>query len=389
MTDKLFYSDPYLAEWKAEIKEVSEKNGRILAVLNETAFYPEGGGQPCDRGYVGETKVLEVFEDTGTIYHVLSAVPDGREVVCRLDFKRRFDHMQQHSGEHLLSAVFFNLYKLHNMGFHLGEDCVSIDMSTDMIPSSMLREVEDAANEHIYRNLKVKTYFADKAEALKLPLRKQPKVDEDIRIVEIDGIDYSPCCGTHLATTGEIGLVKIVKTEKYKGMTRVYFKCGNRAFADYRNKHDIVAALCSHFSTNEARIIERVESGETEIKNMSAEIKRLKTRLYKYELAALTGLNNSKVVAARYDDRSFGDIQLMAEEARQFKDLTFILSSVPEKKVVVARSDGPGANCGGIFKENLSRFHGKGGGNETRAQASFDNIEDLFRFEEFLKEIMG
>ncbi|WDC84731.1 alanyl-tRNA editing protein [Caloramator sp. mosi_1] len=177
-----------------------------------------------------------MFEENDTVYHVVDKKIEKNNVKCTIDFERRFDHMQNHTGQHLLSSVFITLYDAPTNSFHLGDDYVSIDIGLENITDEIVKNVEDRVNELIFKNIPVKSYIVNNEEAKKLPLRKLPPTDVNIRIVEIEGIDYSPCCGTHVRNLGEIGMVKILKTEKYKNMTRVYFKCGKRLLRDFQEK---------------------------------------------------------------------------------------------------------------------------------------------------------
>jgi alanyl-tRNA synthetase len=195
---------------------VSECDGSFLAVLDKTIFFPEGGGQPCDTGYIDDARVAYVFEKEGIIYHRIDKLIPEKKVLAKLDYDRRLDHMQQHCGEHILSGVFLKLYGGRNKGFHMGEDYVTADIDLEDITEEMVNKAEERANIDIYKSKLVKTYVVDKEQADKLPLRKELKVDSDIRIVDIEGVDIVACCGTHPRLTSEVGIIKVLKTEKYK-----------------------------------------------------------------------------------------------------------------------------------------------------------------------------
>ena len=177
----------------------------------------------------------------------------------------------------------------------MGEDYTSIDISLSEVTPKMVKEIEDKVNEIIYKNVEVKTYLKDIEEAKKLPLRKQPKVDEDIRIVEIDGVDFCPCCGTHVKRTGEVGILKIIKTEKSKGATRIYFQCGRRAFEDYSKKHDVISTLNETFSANENTLLKKVEKYLEDVKEKENQIKELKKELVLYEAQKLLKMQRNRL----------------------------------------------------------------------------------------------
>ena len=267
MTEKLFYKDAYLKECRSKIVRILEEDDKIKVVLDKTIFYPEGGGQPSDTGTIDGLKVNYVYEDNGVIYHCIEGKPKNKCVTCKIDFKKRFDYMQQHSGEHLLSGVIFTLFNGNNRGFHLGEDHVTVDIDIEPMDENMINRIENLVNECIYKNRTIKTYVVSRKESLKFPLRKQVKEGvENVRIVQALNMDCCACCGTHVLRTGEIGILKILKAEKYKKMTRIYFKCGNRALADFQKEHKIIMDLSKDFSTEIFHIEDRVNFEKNEIK---------------------------------------------------------------------------------------------------------------------------
>lgn len=383
MTEKLFYNDPYLKECQAEIVDIINEGSKILVILDKTIFYPEGGGQPSDIGEINGVKVTYVFENGGTIYHEVEKAPEAKSVSCKIDFDRRFDHMQQHSGEHLLSGAILKLYGGNNKGFHLGVDYVTVDIDINEIDEQMINKIEEEVNQYIYLNESINTYVVSKDECEKFPLRKQINVDEDIRVVEAKDMDCCACCGTHVFKTGEIGIVKIIKTEKYKGMTRIYFKCGKRALKDFENKHDIVTKLIRSFSAKEDDIVERIESQCIEIDSLRKELSKLKKNLAEVEVENIIENEKTQVVFRKYSNKDFDDIQLIASEL-SIKSYIIILASLRDNKILFLNKTDKDINCGKIFKENIKEFNGKGGGNASRAQGTFDKEEDLVKFSEFV-----
>jgi alanyl-tRNA synthetase len=387
MTQKLYYNNPYMKEWEAQVLEIVEREGRLLVLLDKTAFYPEGGGQPADKGFIEDTEVLHVFEEDKVIYHVVNKRPEKAAVSCKLNFNRRFDLMQQHTGQHLLSSVFYDKYKGETSSFHLGEDYVSVDISLPNMTEKIIKEVEEIVNNLIYNNLPVKTYMVDNEELANLPLRKFPKVDEDIRIVEIDEIDYSPCCGTHLISIGELGIVKIIKTEKYKSITRVYFKCGKRAFEDFQLKQDIVTNALKILAVDLESLQDKIKINVEELKNNQREIKELKESLYVYEAGDILKSAQSKVIIRSFQDKSFEDIQNIGRAILQAGEYLTIISSLKDKKLWFAHRGSFDINCGKILKEHLHRYNGRGGGGDKQAQAAFEDQQMLIEFEGFLRTL--
>lgn len=383
MTKKLFYDDSYICEAKCEVESIIEKEDKYEVVLKETPFYPEGGGQPSDLGEIDGIKVEYVHEEDDIIYHVMSQKPQNKIVSCKVDFSRRKDHIQQHSGEHLLSSAFFRLFKGVNAGFHMGDDYVTIDIDIKDISEDMLKKAEIEANDYIFRNEEVKTYVVSKEDALKLPLRKEIKVDENVRIVQMGNIDYSACCGTQVKRTGEVGLIKIIKAEKNKGMTRIYLKCGDRALKDYIKKHDLISELGRSFSTDEDEIIKKVKSQNEEIANLKKCIAEFNKKQALEEAEKLIKAAKNKCLSAIYEDKDIEFIQNIFEALKD-KEYILVLASLSDKKLIFANNGNFQIDCGKIFKENLKEFNGKGGGNSKRAQAAFDDEKDLKKFVEFL-----
>ncbi|MDF2672188.1 MAG: alanyl-tRNA editing protein [Clostridiales bacterium] len=387
--EKLYYSNPYLAKWESSVEDVIEKDNKYYVVLSETAFYPEGGGQPSDFGTIDGVELLGLSEVNGVIYHILPAPPKSPLVSCQLDFNRRFDLMQQHSGQHLLSAVFFNIYNGKTSSFHLGEDYISIDISLSDVSSELIKEIEDKANDYIYKNIEVINFIITPEEVDKYPLRKLPPTKEDIRIVEIQDVDFSPCCGTHVTRTGEIGIIKIIKHEKYKGITRIYFKCGNRALQDFQNKNEIISNLTKQFNAAENEILDRAVSLAQDLDAALKKIKDSKDKLAYYESLDIIKAAAANKIITTFTDKSFADIQLISKHILSLGSYLLILSSASDNRILFTHDGNFEINCGKIFKEHLSTFKGKGGGSDKQAQGGFQNPEDMNKFVEFLKEMCG
>lgn len=388
LTEKLFYNDPYMKECESEVIDIINEDGKVLIVLDKTIFYPEGGGQPSDIGEIDGIKVTYVSEKGGVIYHQMEKAPTNTRVFCKIDFDRRFDHMQQHAGEHLLSGAILRLYGGNNKGFHLGIDYVTVDIDISEISEEMVAKIEEEVNNYIYANEPIKTFIVSKEECKNYPLRKQINVDEDIRIVEVKDMDCCACCGTHVYTTSEVGIVKIIKSERYKGMTRIYCKCGKRAFTDFQNKHNVITKLSRHFSVDENNLFDKVISQCEELDNMKKEMAKLKKVFAENEAEELVKAENSKIIIKEYRNKNFEDIQLIAS-AINSKEHILILSSISDKKLLFINGTDANVNCGKAFKENVKEFNGKGGGNAQRAQGTFDSEEELIKFSEFLNSYVN
>lgn len=387
MGHRLYYDSPYIKEWQTEVKGIIEKEGKYHITLAETAFYPGGGGQPSDRGTIDGIAVEDVYEKDNTVYHVLASAPHNKTVSCTIDMERRMDMMQQHTGQHLLSAILFNFYDCRTSSLHIGEEGVSLDLSLHDIPDETLKRVEDLANEYIYRDLPVKTHVVSPEEASKFPLRKAlPKADT-IRVVEIESADFSPCCGTHVTRTGEIGIIKIIRSEKMRGQTRIHFKCGRKALQDYRRKNEILLELSKRYSSEDYEILSRVEAQAEQLRNTQRELTELKEKMLCYDAGKMISSVSSKVIRRTFEDKRFDDINKLQQYILKDGDFIVILSSIPDKRLILAHSGAFDLDCGKIFREHLSKFNGKGGGKDKWANAGFGSVEDMARFEAFLNEL--
>lgn len=382
---KLYYNNPYVTEFEAEILGVEPYGEGYAVILNKTAFYPEGGGQPSDTGYINDTPVLQVIEEQGRILHIVDSPLSANTAKCRVDWDRRFDHMQQHTGQHIVSASFYKLFDGVTDSFHLGRDIVSIEIGIDSFDEAMAAQVEDLANSKVFADLPVKTYMVDKAGAAKLPLRKQPKVESDIRIVEIQGLDFSPCGGTHVFRTGEVGLIKLLGWEKCKGGHRITFICGNRALRDYRAKTSIVSSLGAKLSARQDTLEEAFNKVVIDLKEYQKLSSALNTQLLRYESEEL--LKNSKQINGTYivdkvfEGRSFGDIKAIAQNIIQEPSHVALFVCRNEAlQVLFSRSDDVKVDMNAIMKPFLDIINGKGGGSPKAAQGGGSKIEAAGEF---------
>ena len=241
MTEKLYYLDAYAAKFTAKVLECTQEKKNWKVVLDRTLFYPEGGGQPADMGILGGAKVLDVHEKDDIITHTTDKPLEvGAEVEGEIDWERRFDLMQNHSGEHILSGVICRKYGCDNVGFHMGKETITIDLNTK-IPDEDLAWLEEKANEAIWNNVPVGIRYPSKEELAALDYRSKKELEGQVRIVNVGDYDCCACCGTHVKLAGEIGLIKIISAQNYKGGTRLELLSGKRALQDYRRKNDVSA----------------------------------------------------------------------------------------------------------------------------------------------------
>ncbi|MGX2960060.1 alanyl-tRNA editing protein [Peribacillus sp. JNUCC 23] len=380
MTTKLYYDDTSIKAWDSEILTVTEKDSHFYVTLQETAFYPEGGGQPSDRGKIAGIDIVDVQVINEEIVHVLTRKPELGKVYCELDWERRFDHMQHHSGQHLLSAVCRELFDANTLSFHLGTDYVTIDVDRKEFSKDQVNSLEQLANQYIFENRKLHTYFITSEQLKELPVVKLPKVTENIRIVEMEGIEYNPCGGTHVRQTGEIGMIKLLKMEKQKSFTRIYFKCGFRALRDFSESLAIITRLSSKYSAGRDDILDRINRSEQNQKHLLDENEKLKEEMALFEMKEILSENNGVLITREFSNKSLKELQLLAAKITSKRDAVVLFGSVLENKAVLYQNGVIGVNCGQFFKQNLGVYGGKGGGNDKSAQAGFSNSESLAGF---------
>lgn len=282
-TEKLYYADSHLAEFRAKVLRCEAlKDGRYAVVLDQTAFFPEGGGQAADTGTIGEAEVLDVREKDGEILHFLSSPLEQNVVVdCRLDWEKRIRRMQNHSGEHVLSGLVHGTYGYDNVGFHMGEECMTIDFSGELTWEQML-ELEKRANETVRANIPVRTYFPSAEELAVLDYRSKLELTEDVRIVEIEGIDRCACCAPHVSETGEIGIIKVLSCERHRGGTRVEVVCGMDALDNFNARQQSVTEISNLLSAKRgevSRAVEHLLAERDELKYTLTAAERTITRL--------------------------------------------------------------------------------------------------------------
>lgn len=389
MSAILYYNDSFLREWTTTIVERKEQDEQYFVRLAETAFYPHGGGQPCDTGIINDIAVLDVVKEEEVIWHQVERLPIEDQADCQLNWERRFDHMQHHTGQHLLSATALQLFDAPTLSFHLGQDMVTIDIDRSSFSDAEMTTLEQAVNQSIYNNLAVTSYFVNAEQLAQLPIVKMPKVTEHIRIVEIEGVEYNACGGTHVAQTGQIGIIKLFKAEKQKGSIRLYFKCGARALQDYNDSLDILNTLAVKFNTGRKDILERFGKWEEDQQQLKTELEQLRKANDIHEAKQLSSQIQNQQLTHMFEHKTLPDLQRIAANLMAEQPLTVLLATSSEYKVFLAQNGHPQLKCGAFFKEHLSTFNGKGGGSDLSAQATFTSEADLIAFYTFAEQQLG
>lgn len=369
MTKKLYYEDPYLTTFTANIVKQEPE----YVVISETAFYPTGGGQPCDLGRLNGISVINVEVVNDEIRHFLAEPldPDITKIEGKIEWSRRFDHMQQHAGQHILSAAFAELFQLQTVSFHLGKESVTIDLDVPEISAEQLQEVEDLANQIILENRPIETKWVTEEELAQYNLRKATSVKENIRLVIIPDYDYNACGGIHPSTTGQVSSIKILQTEKQKRQVRVEFVCGQRVITQFHRKHSILLNLISTLSTPEEKLEDAANSILFTNKSLEKQITELNNKILQYEAKDLLNESNNEVIGVTFENRTIQDLQKLArflvEESPN--TLCIFVSHNDEKlQVVVAKGKNREENMKLWIQQIILPINGKGGGNEMIAQ---------------------
>lgn len=412
MTTKLYQQDVYLRRWDAKLTSVTSRDdsSQLDLILDRTAFFPEGGGQSCDRGTLGPWKVIDVQEQGEQIIHTVetgegAGIPsEGEEYPCAIDWPRRFDNMQRHCGEHILSGIFYARCGGVNRGFHMGEEYMTIDISLEDDPTdadtprpeqidmALALECERRANQVIWADEKVTVFRFDERDEVKdMPLRKALAFDEDISIVCVgspeNASDCVACCGTHPSSAGQVGLIKIYKVENYKGMFRIYFEAGQRALADYDHKHELLSDMAAGHSCSVDDLPGKIRGLEEKISSTKDELYHLKKALIRTECAGLDqalAAGEDPAVVWTLEDLSLDDAFEMAK-AYMGKSPRLILLYAKKNTSFILVSDGS-VKCGSLVREYASFYGGKGGGNDVSARAIFTDEENAMLFADLIQK---
>ena len=367
MTRRLYHDDSYLRRFEATVVANTMFEDRHAVVLDETAFYPEAGGQLGDRGTLGGHRVTDTRElDDGTIVHVVDDPFEiGARVAGDIDWARRRQHMAQHTAQHLLSGTLLDRAQAATASARLGESALTIDVTRDRIPDSDLAAAEDLANDLVDDDLAIRAWFPDPSELASLKLRRDPKVTADIRVVSIGDFDFSPCGGTHVSRTSQLGSIRITSSERYKGMTRVTFAAARRARAELFTRDQVLRSLAVRFSCAPSDVPAAVEKmtrdGETHTTAMTAMRGRLETFI------AQSFAGTGAVIAALP-----GDGELLRNIAIKLvaagRDAILAAPDESGTTVCLMRAAGGTLDCGALFKQLSARHGGRGGGKPDQAQ---------------------
>jgi alanyl-tRNA synthetase len=382
-TRRLFEEAPYQKTFQAKVLESRKESGKINVILDQTLFYPVSGGQPCDHGSIHAVPVKEVFEQNEVIVHVLEKHLEKSAVVQgEIDWERRFDHMQQHSGQHILSQTFFRLFGSETVGFHLGEESSTIDLDLPDLSAEHLLEIEMAANHIVFENRLVLVYSVPSQELQSLPIRKYPENKGDVRVVEIKGFDWSGCCGTHVNQTGEVGVIKIIRNDHNKGGSRIGFLCGRRALHDYQEKQVVVRETCRLLTAGEDEVLSILNRWHEDRKVAARRTRALTDALLNYEVSALyakaESIGPNKCIVSLHEDMEPEDIQNLVKKLIQKESVIALLGLKKEKAYLCfGRSQSVKIDMRPILSDACRVIDGKGGGSPFLAQGNGPDVSQI------------
>jgi alanyl-tRNA synthetase len=395
MTKRLYYDDSYRTTFDAHVVEHLVVNDAPAVVLDSTVFYPTSGGQPHDTGTLNGTPVRVVIEREAdqAVVHILSPAGQGSPlhsgdpVQGSIDWERRFDHMQQHSGQHVLSQAFVQTVDADTVGFHLSAEYSTIDLNRDSLSEREISRAEELANQIVFEDRPVAARFVDPTEVSRLPLRKSAPDKESIRIVQVEGFDWSACGGTHVARSGEIGMIKIVRSERRGAETRITFLCGHRALRHYHALNNLAHELALNLSVGVEELSLAIERLQGEARSARKERDQLRQAMLDYEAQALAGggqkLGPIQLVSLAFEERDVQEVRRLAAHITERPGRVALLGVKGGKaQLVFARSADLSYDMRPLLREACRLVGGGGGGSPELAQGGGphgDRVEDALQ----------
>jgi alanyl-tRNA synthetase len=387
-TERLYYNDSHLIEFEARVIDKTERvSGWTAVKLDRTAFYPTGGGQPSDTGTLDGQRVLECIDDeeNGVLHVIQGNSPElGATVKGRIDWARRLDHIQQHTGQHILSQAFVTLQRAPTRGFRILHDACEIDVELPNPTSEVIERAVELANNVIWEDREISSKTVSAEEASQLPLRKDSARTGELRLIEIEGFDLTPCGGTHAYRSGEVGLIAVRHWERAKGLTRIEFVAGTRALADYRRANQTARAVAALFSSardDSPKLAARMLEENKELHRRVRALEAVAARIEAEELLATTPRNTAglRVVSKSFAERDGESLKQLAHALIAHPGTVALLGSREREaaRVVFARSaDAPG-DMNALMREACAALDGRGGGKPDLAQGGGKNVDQL------------
>ena len=387
-TERLYYQDSHLVEFEARVIDKTDRvSGWTAVTLDRTAFYPTGGGQPSDTGTLNGERVLECIDDeeNGVLHVIQGRAPEvGATVSGRIDWPRRLDHIQQHTGQHILSQAFVTLFNAPTRGFRVLHDVCEIDVELTNPTNELIERAVELANNVVWEDREITIKSATAEEAAQLPLRKEPSRAGELRLIEIEGFDLTPCGGTHAYRTGEVGMIAVRTWERAKGLTRIEFTAGTRALADYRRANKTsrtVAALFSASRDDAAKLAARMVEENKDLHRRVRSLEEIAARVEAQELLAAASPNDTgvRVVTHVFENRDAESLKHVAQALIANPNTIALLGSREKEaaRLVFARSADTSGDMNALMRDACEMLDGRGGGKPDMAQGGGKNVAKL------------
>lgn len=387
-TERLYYSDSHLIEFEARVIDKTDRvSGWTAVTLDRTAFYPTGGGQPSDTGTLDGNRVLECIDDeeNGILHVIQGRAPEvGTTVKGRIDWARRLDHIQQHTGQHILSQAFVTLFNAPTRGFRVLHDSCELDVELKNPTNELIERAVELANNVIWEDREITIRNVTAEEAARLPLRRDSSRDGELRLIEIEGFDLTPCGGTHAYQTGEVGMIAVRTWERAKGLTRIEFAAGTRALADYRRANKTARAVAALFSAGRddaAKLSARMVEENKELQRRVRVLEEIAARVEARELLAAASPNavGIRVVTQILDNRDGESLKHLAQALIAHPQTIALLGSRDQDaaRIVFARSADAAGDMNALMRDACALLDGRGGGKPDLAQGGGRSVEKL------------
>ncbi|WP_179861603.1 alanyl-tRNA editing protein [Bacillus toyonensis] len=394
MEQKLYYIDAYTKDFTTKIiKQDYDKEDNLYVVLNETAFYPTGGGQPYDTGTLNGTLVTNVEEVNGEIRHFIAEQLETAEVEGKINWERRFDHMQQHAAQHILSATFWDHFNIPTIGFHLGKETVTIDLETENLPAETIEKAVQIANNIVFENHPIRIQWMNLEEAKTLPLRKEPTLTENIRVVIIENFDYNGCGGTHPRRTGEVGLIQVLNWERNKGGIRLTFIAGWRTLKLMGQQQQIMKDVSKQLNSSETDIPAKVAQLLISQKENEKAIQTMNEKLLFAEANELlqqpAEIHAGFLISKVFTNRSMQEVAKLSAiiiEQQEHAITYFVIENDDKLQCILACGKTVTLDMNALLKDALPAIEGKGGGNKKSARGGGKAI---MSGDEFLHQLIS
>ncbi|MEG1483162.1 alanyl-tRNA editing protein [Clostridium sp.] len=385
MTEKLFYENQYEKSFTAEIINIVEKTNEFHIVLDKTHFYPEGGGQPSDIGTIESIPVLSVYENDGIIYHITEKKPIKiHKLKCSINWAHRFDFMQQHLGQHILSACLLEKFNATTIGAHLGSTSCTLDVDK-LLNVNQIEEALTYANDIIFDNIDVEVLYPTKSELKKLSIKKtSTKIGEQIRIVKISDLDINPCCGIHPKSTLEVQIIKVVKFEKHKTGTRIEFLCGKRGIQNSFINDKFASTVCSKLHCNSEDALLQIDKLAQDFSKLSAENRALKSNIADYEIKEMIEncekIDGISIIKSIHSNVDLKHVNLLASKLVAYENVIVLFGVKSEDRatlIFMCSKDLNIISMNMLLKDAITLIDGKGGGSNISAQGGGKSTSNI------------